>query len=377
MLYILLGRLPGSSRYSQAVPSSRHCELPLIIAFTDDYLILAFWFPRILCVKNMQLLYWPYSWNEIIGRKSKLQAHPAYEATAFGNWDGFCQNEEADVHIACCLWRGFGRGSLVRDRSELLCLWASLVLHRSPPRGCAWCPASSHGEGPAWCGNHRSPITFMWLHLQCLPKGSYAIGLHSVSNPLWEEILQFLTHWNHNQSQDKFPFSRAASWDPSWLPTPGTWDCFYLHLCLLPACSGFVLEIFFPEASEEKSCQLSTACSSPACRVPETHLPANLSLDRNQDSENTSHVFIASMEELLNSVSLETIMPGCHAKTWSTRPPGNLLTQLAVPDELFMSTWKCWQFPSVLYFLLTQLSRTNRTGWQSYKYSMLILQFWY
>lgn len=48
----------------------------------------------------------------------------------------FCQNEETDAHSEFCLWRGLRRGLGFRNGSELLCPWASLVLHRSPPEGC-------------------------------------------------------------------------------------------------------------------------------------------------------------------------------------------------------------------------------------------------
>lgn len=152
--------------------------------------------------------------------------------------DGFCQSEEADVHSVRCLRRGVRRGSLAGNGWELLCPPASLVLCRSPPEGCVGCPASGNCRGPAWCGNYRSSVTFMWLYSQCLPRGSSATGLYSFSNALWEEAaLQFLTQENQNQSQDQVPFPRAPHWTLSWLPVLGTaGGCSSLHLPLPPPC---------------------------------------------------------------------------------------------------------------------------------------------
>lgn len=76
----------GSFRYSQAVLSSWHCSLPLMIAFADSYLILAFQFPLILCIEHAASLStaqmkWDYRQKE----QALGSTHSAYEATAFGN----------------------------------------------------------------------------------------------------------------------------------------------------------------------------------------------------------------------------------------------------------------------------------------------------
>lgn len=119
----------------QPLLSSQQCRLPLVIAFPGDYLILACQFSLILCdcLRTCSSFYWLHSWNEFINRASF-----SLSIWSKNIWKliFFCQNEETDAHSKFYLWKGLRRGLGFRNASELLCLWASLVLCRSAPEGC-------------------------------------------------------------------------------------------------------------------------------------------------------------------------------------------------------------------------------------------------
>lgn len=125
---------PGCALFPAAQASSHDCFSWWLFNISLPVLPNSLWLS-----KNMQLFLLTAQLKWIYRQKEQVLAstHLVYETRTFGNYDFFfCQNEETDAHSEFCLWRGLRRGLGFRNGSELLCPWASPMLHRSPPEGC-------------------------------------------------------------------------------------------------------------------------------------------------------------------------------------------------------------------------------------------------
>lgn len=289
--------------------------------------------------------------------------------------DYFGQNEETDAHCEFCLWRGLRKGLAFRNGSELLCLWASLLLCRSPPEGCM---GALLDVGIAGAPKHLCDCTCSVCQGTALLQEFTAFLMYSEKKQLCGS--------SHSENKTKAR-TKCCSQE---LLTAVPAGCLHLAQtgCLSPPPSASSLSA--QPLSLKSSSQMQgkkRPASSPVLVPPQ--LAESLKLICQQIC-----LWMETRTWKINNAS--SLPPWREGWTWDSHwnpqsqcvssiqqrygAPGHQITYKH--GQLSLRSFPCPRgnaadFLSWPIFLLIQLPRAKRTFWKNYKYSSHMLEFQY